>query len=1230
MDAVEYVMGLQKQRALIVMAAVFVAAIALFIVFRPGDQASAGVDLGDPNAWVEHGIDGELLQVNGLTGEVTARIEVAEPGQRFTAVPHGGGAVLFNETTSSISVVSGSLLRVVGTMPVGLADGTSPIGAQIFGSDDARRNVVVLTSEQLVSIDTQTNTESPISLPVPLSSTIQDSSGRLLALTDEADEVLRLDSDGLGLLAPLVEPVGGTGDQRSLVSAGGTTFVVDPARLSVSEILEDGTFGLPFCTTSAATGALTGGSGHDDEPVIVAYNPASATLNVSSSERGCSDVVLDLPDGDYGNPVVNHGAVYLPNWGTGRIIVISLDRAEVVANYPFGSRTGEAFELDVVGSQVWANEPSGPFAAVVSESGITAIPKISTVVAGDAEINEEGEGDSLVGANDIEGSGLVVIGDSGARVVAPQPGDSTGTGVGNGPESDAVDLLEPLDEPVEDINSDIVGISPAAVDAPAVPDPTAIDDDELVGQLTGSLIANFGVSSATAAEGEVVRFTDFSTGSPVSWTWDFGDGSGALEPNVEKKWDEQGIYLVSLTVTNSAGEQSIQTTEITIVPETVLIPPQADFVFDRNTIEVGESVTFESRTVGEADLLEWDFGDGDSSIGPEATHTYDTAGTFTVTLSASNPAGETVASTVVTVLVGVEPPTAAIASLPTSIVNGQFVTLRSASLNEPTRLIWDLGDGTRASGQSVQHQWANPGTYRVRLTAENSEGSDTAVADVVVGRRVDPPVSQFTQSATEVLVGERVTFTSLSLNNPTRLIWNFGDDTTANGQTTTKSWSRPGRYRVTLRATNDAGTNRTGVTVTVRAPVDAPVASFDASALVVEPGQRVSFQDTSSNSPTSWAWDFGDTGTSSNAATSHTWAKPGTYTVRLTVGNEGGTSTAQKQVLVKSPPSANFRWEADGTVVSFTDTSWDDPVTWMWDFGDGTTSTQRSPTHEFAPGVFDVTLLVSNEVGSSSKTQQVSFSPPTAVISCDADDAVLTCSGRGSKDATGFTWSSPEALSNTTPNQSTTSFTYPSAGRFDVTLTVSNEDGVTDSLTIKAPRVSRGRAPRVTSVSVAGTDGALVRLEANFDRNPTSWEWTVDGAELVEGGNTSTPLFRIPENGTYEGTVRASNAYGADTDPFSFTANPFTTTSSFTWALIEPGVVRFTNTSEAQDDAELEWRFNADVEILDGNPQSPVVRYPDEGGTWTTALVVSDGNGRDVSRQEITVPGVPEDPDDDE
>lgn len=1303
----EEILGLAKRRALPLILAIFFFALAVFVVFRPGDQASAGVDLGDPHAWIEHGIDGELLQINSVTGEVTARIAVAEPGQRFHAVPHADGAAVVNTDASSVSLVSGRLLSVTSSVPIEPitgasedADAPSESGVRVFGSTDSAGDVVVLSNARVLSVDPQNSLVTPTFLPAPLPSAVQDESGRVVALSSDAESVVHLESDGLVEVADLAAPVGDTGDQRSLVRAGAGTFVVDPSRLSIAEILPDGTTGLPFCTTSAANGAITGGSAKDDEPTILAYNPTTSTLNVSSPNVGCRNVDVGVDGDNFGAPVATNGMAYLPNWSSGRIVVVDLEGGSVVANYPFGTR-GVPFELEVFGSTVWANEPLGPFAAVIDGETITPISKISTIVAGAATAGEGGgEGESLA-SGDGDTSGLRIIGESGESVIASGGnGAQSGSGIGTGPEG-GDDFGG--DNPGELLEPSAVGIE---IDSPTVsPDP--VGEPEQAPEVTETLIANFSASTGIAIEGEVLRFTDSSTGSPTSWTWDFGDGTGAQEPSVEKAWEREGIYLVSLTVTNASGDESTQLAEVTVVPKSVPIAPTADFSFDRSTIEVGESVMLIDRSAGEVDLLEWDFGDGDSGVGATVTHTYDKAGVYTVTLTASNGAGVSSTSTEVTVVSAVEAPRAAIAAISTSIVEGQFVTLKSASLNEPTRLSWDFGDGTKASGEFVSHAWGIPGTYRVRLTAENSEGSDSTFVDVVVSERVDQPVSQFTQSATEVMIGDVVTFTNLSLNEPTKLIWNFGDDTSARGETAKKSWSKPGRYRVTLRATNDAGTNRTGVTITVVKPVEAPVASFTSSSSAVAPNTEVNFTDATTGTVSSWTWNFGDGNLSAEQNPSHRWATPGTYNVTLTARNEGGSTVATRQIVVKEVPSANFRWEAvEGTTIKFTDTSWNDPRSWRWDFGDGTTSTDRSPTHTFASGTFTVSLVVSNEAGTSDATTQqvVAIEPPVARPVCVADGPRLRCTAEQSERFTGVTWEAEEAVTNSNPNGVETVFTFASSGRYDVRLRVANAAGATDEEVIRAPRVTRGRKPRVATVDVAavegrlvrlradfdrdptswnwtvegaelveggdtpeplfrvatsgdfegvvkatnewGTDtdpfefravlqeprvtdvvvaaveGDLVRLKATFDRNPTSWEWSVDGAELVEGGTTSEPVFRIGQNGTFDGQATASNAFGSDTTAFSFSASPFTTTASFTWTVIEPGVVQFQNTSEARNDAVVEWRFGGNPEVLNGDPGGPGVRYSNNGGTFRVVIVVEDVNGRSVYREDIVVPAV--------
>ncbi len=1202
-----------QRRSLLAVAFAVVAVLAMLLVFRPGQQASAGVALSDPTAWLEHGLEGELLQVNGATGEVVARIDVAEPGEQLRAVVHGTGAAVLNQTTGTVSLVDATSLSVTQTIDVELTDGAAERRVQVFGGHDASDSVAIVDEDQVLSVDTQTDVISKIVLADPLSSAEQSASGLVVALATDGTSIQQLNPNGLDLLASVPDQVG-DGDERTVVRAGGGIWLIDPARLSAIEILPTGELGSPTCVKSSANGAIAGGSADADDVLLVGYNAERGMFNVSEPSTGsCAEFDLELDGDQFGPPVVRAGIAYVPNWGAGRIEVIDLEAARRLQSISFGT-PGTEFDLTTHGSLVWANDRSGPFAAVVSASGFMPVSKLEAIVAGAVEVNDDGEGDSLTGGG-VDGPGLRIIGDSGEKVIAADGVQNDGTGTGTSSDADAgLDTFG--DQNAQ--QPDAIGIP---VQGPADSDGSTPDQTL---QPTTNLIANFGVSTAIAKVGEVVRFTDFSSGLPTSWTWDFGDGTGAQEPDVEKSWSVEGVYLVELLVRNAAGEESSLSTEVTVVPQTVLIPPTADFVFDRDTVEVREVVTFESRTVGDADLLEWDFGDGTVARGPLVEHAFEQVGVYQVTLSASNPAGATSNSTDITVVSNVVPPRAVIAALPTKVVTGQFVTLQSASLNEPTRLRWDLGDGTQGSGSSVRHSWSTPGTYRVRLTVENSAGTDATFVDVAVARRVDPPVSQFTQSSTDVLVGQSVAFTSLSLNEPTKLVWNFGDDTTAQGATASKSWSNPGTYRVTLRASNEAGANRTGVTITVTKPVDPPVASFTATPLVAAPGGVVLFQDTSANNPSTWSWDFGDGSVSNNQNATHAYANEGTYPVKLTVSNKGGSSTAERTVVVKPPPSANFRWVTDGRSVKFTDTSWDDPESWSWDFGDGTTSTRRSPSHRFeSGGAYEVTLTVSNDAGNSTpKTQTVRVGePPVPAFTCSAADAILTCDASASENVASYRWSSPGSIINSTPTQVSTTFAYDAAGRFDVTLEVVSPTGGTDSLTKRSPKVARARAPRVRDVRVASREGNLVRLEAVFDRNPTSWEWSVGGAELVEGANTSTPLFRVPTNGKYEGQVRASNEFGQDSEDFSFSVKTIVTQAAFDWEIVKPGVVQFTNRSIARPNATYEWTFRGRPVVLVDDPAGPMVEYPPDGGTYTVILSVKDANGDDQLSRRVEIPG---------
>ena len=130
----------------------------------------------------------------------------------------------------------------------------------------------------------------------------------------------------------------------------------------------------------------------------------------------------------------------------------------------------------------------------------------------------------------------------------------------------------------------------------------------------------------------------------------------------------------------------------------------------------------------------------------------------------------------------------------------------------------------------------------------------------------------------------------------------------------------------------------------------------------------VQFSDLSTGVPSSWSWDFGDGATSTLRNPSHVYASPGTYTATLTAWNACGVGAPhQATVEILTSPTASFTHDGPKCAtqpVQLTDTSTGGATSWLWSFGDGTTSTLRNPTHAWAvAGNYTVTLTASNTCG---------------------------------------------------------------------------------------------------------------------------------------------------------------------------------------------------------------------------------------------------------------------------
>ena len=156
-------------------------------------------------------------------------------------------------------------------------------------------------------------------------------------------------------------------------------------------------------------------------------------------------------------------------------------------------------------------------------------------------------------------------------------------------------------------------------------------------------------------------------------------------------------------------------------------------------------------------------------------------------------------------------------------------------------------------------------------------------------------------------------------------------------------------------------------TVTVK---NAPVANFSANVTSGCAPLVVGFTDLSTNSPTAWAWTFGDGTNSTVKNPVKTYAAAGTYNVTLNASNACGSNVTTKvgYIVVNTSPVANFTSNVTSGCaplsVQFNDTSTNNPTAWAWTFGDGTNSTAQNPVKTYnAAGVYNVTLNASNECG---------------------------------------------------------------------------------------------------------------------------------------------------------------------------------------------------------------------------------------------------------------------------
>jgi len=647
--------------------------------------------------------------------------------------------------------------------------------------------------------------------------------------------------------------------------------------------------------------------------------------------------------------------------------------------------------------------------------------------------------------------------------------------------------------------------------------------------------ANFTAPLVSGCSPLVANFQDQSTGNPTSWLWDFGNGATSTLQNPSTTYFNPGTYTVRLTVTNANGSNTLTRTDyitiygkpsvnFTVNDSTACFPHRAQFT-DLSTPATG--------TTNSAWL--WDFGDGTQSTQQNPLHVYTASGNYTVTLKVTNDKGCFSVRTKTAYIQVASGASANFSNTQPMVCQPPFNVSFTNNSSGPGTLtyFWDFGDGNTSTQQSPNHTYTSTGNYTVTMAVTSTNGcSDTL-------RRVNLFSFQNTSTSftapDSICVNSVVSFNNASTPTPTSSAWDFGDGTNSTQINPSKIYTTVGTYTVLL--VNNYGYCSDSATRTIKV-LPRPVANFNATNTTkCQPTLTVNFQNLSTNA-ISWNWDFGDGNTSTQQNPSHTYTNYGTFNVTLIVTNTSGcTDTLRRNGLVQiirpqiTIPSLPQQGCIPYTISPVANITTLDAVTsYLWDFGDGNTSTQQNPTNTYtAQGTYTVTLTITTSTGCTEtltlpgavrvgRKPNVNFTAVPNPVCAFQSVQFTDLTNEGDQ----WLWLFGDGG---TSSQQNPLYQYSDTGLFDVTLFVTN-NGCRDSLLITDFIRIKPPIARFGYRNNCGNPMQFNFIDSSI--GATSWFW-----EFVDG-TTSTlqnPVHVFSALGTYNVKLTVGN----DTCSHSFT-----------------------------------------------------------------------------------------------
>jgi len=406
-----------------------------------------------------------------------------------------------------------------------------------------------------------------------------------------------------------------------------------------------------------------------------------------------------------------------------------------------------------------------------------------------------------------------------------------------------------------------------------------------------------------------LQFTDISVdidGTIISWSWSFGDGTTSTIRNPSHQYADDGVYLVSFTVTDNDGAENTTTTQSITVSN---IPPLANFIYSPVHPTTSDPLQFNDTSIdidGMITLWSWSFGDGTTSPLQNASHQYTKQGTYNITLNVTDDDGAH-ATKSTSIFVANTPPTANFMYTPLNPTTSDIIQFTDTSTDPDGTIIawsWTFGDGNTSTQRHPTHTYQKKGIYIITLEIrDDNEATNIVSKSIAVANT--PPKVYFTYSPSNPKTIDTIQFNDTSIDSDGLIIswiWTFGDGGTSTERNPSHTYESAGFYTVTLTVTdNDGGENITNTLLQVANTP--PTSNFSYTPTYPTIYDLVYFSDTSidpDGTLQSWYWDFGDGIHSNTRNPTHQFTQNRTFTVTLEVtDNNGSTDSFTKEIITR-------------------------------------------------------------------------------------------------------------------------------------------------------------------------------------------------------------------------------------------------------------------------------------------------------------------------------------------